>query len=55
MTETSVGDLAEILVLIRERARYGLNSDAQGARNALKRIRKLCNEALSASTEDSAT
>lgn len=55
MSERSAGDLVETLALIRKRAQYGLNSDEQGARNALKRITKLCNEALSRSTDDATT
>jgi hypothetical protein len=55
MPDRNLGDLVEILALIRKRAQYGLNSDEQGARNALKRIMKLCNEALSTSTEDTAS
>lgn len=51
MTEASGGDLVEALVLIRDRARFGLQSDAEGARNALIQIGKLCDQALTTKTE----
>ena len=53
MSEPPVGDLVEALILIRKHARYGLNSDAQGARNALRKVIKFCDEALSTRTEES--
>lgn len=53
MSEPPVSDLVEALILIRKRATYGLNSDAEGARNALRRVIKLCNEILSTGAEES--
>lgn len=51
MTEASGGDLVEALLLIRDRARFGLQSDAEGARNALVQIGKLCDQALTTKPE----
>lgn len=53
MSEPPVGDLVEALVLIRKHASYGLNSDAEGARNALRSVIKFCDQVLSTGAEDS--
>jgi hypothetical protein len=48
MTEQATETLTEILGQIRDRAAFGLNSDVEGARNALTEIAALCEQALNA-------
>lgn len=53
MSEPPIGDLVEALILIRKHARYGLNSDVDGARNALRKVIRFCDEALSTGAQQS--